>query len=221
MDNPNQLNSESRRELRKRKTKNRLMNAAIGVVVVLIGFFLFALLFQDDEPVADDEFEDGEEDDVDIGFEDEESSGPEEAPDDGQDVPEEESDESEENGESDENGESEEGTETDDDGEDNGDDNGESAPSPPEDGEYEPIGTEQEEFTDSFERDSQNWDEMVMAMEYATDTSEEDWSHIEFLGNDGPGGAEGTFVHGDGTEYVVTMEWEDDEGWMPTNVEEN
>ena len=62
---------------------------------------------------------------------------------------------------------------------------------------------------------------MVMAMEYATGTSEEDWSHIEWIGNDGPGGAEGTFVHEDGTSYAVTMEWVDDEGWMPTNVEEN
>ncbi|AXF54555.1 DUF1510 family protein [Salicibibacter kimchii] len=100
-------------------------------------------------------------------------------------------------------------------------DNGESTPSTPEDGDYEPIGTEQEDFTDSFDSDSQNWDEMVMAMEYATGTTEEDWSDILWLGNDGPGGAEGTILHEDGTEYTVTMEWVDDEGWMPTNVEEN
>ncbi|QDI92854.1 DUF1510 family protein [Salicibibacter halophilus] len=221
MDNPNQFGSESRKELRKRKTMNRLLNTAIGIVVVLIGFFLFALLFQDDEPVADDEFE---EEDADVGFEEEEepdeeateedeeeSSGPEEAPDDGQDVAE------EENGDSESSEESEEGTETDE----NGEDNGESAPSAPEDGEYEPIGTEQEDFSHNFDSDSQNWNEMVMAMEYATGTSEEDWSHIAWIGNDGPDGAEGTFEHEDGTEYTVTMEWVDDEGWMPTNVEEN
>ncbi|SDI86130.1 YrrS family protein [Natribacillus halophilus] len=215
MDDPNQFRGESRRELRKRKTMNRLMNTAIGVVVVLIGFFLFALVFQDDdEPVADDEFEEDEpdvEEDVeeDVDEEeapDEEATEPEESPDNGLD------DEDGEDGEDEDGGND---TETDEEG-DNGDEL-----SPPEDGDFEPIGTEQEDFEPNFDSDSQNWSEMIAAIEYATGISEDEWSTLHWLGSgDGPDEAEGTIEH-DGTEYVVTMEWVDDEGWMPTNVEEN
>ncbi|MBB6448575.1 type IV secretory pathway VirB10-like protein [Geomicrobium halophilum] len=249
MDGPNpNFQMESRKDLRKRKTMNRVLNISIGVVVVLIAFFLYALLFGDDgEPVADedaveeDNVEDDESEQDEDGFEvdsDQEAPAPEETPDIGGNEEDEENEgvnddqngtESEEgdegindgqNGTEPEEGDEEEEGQEEEQEEEQEESTGLSPPqSPPEDGDFEPIGTEQENFVDNFDSDSQNWTEMVMAMEYATGVPEEDWSHIEWLGGDGPGGAEGTFQHEDGSEYTVTMEWVDGEGWMPTNVE--
>ncbi|GAJ99053.1 hypothetical protein [Geomicrobium sp. JCM 19055] len=54
MDEQNEFRS-SRNDLRKKRTMNRIMNVSIGVVVVLIGFFMYHLLFSSSDEVADEE----------------------------------------------------------------------------------------------------------------------------------------------------------------------
>ncbi|TVP85409.1 MAG: DUF1510 family protein [Alkalicoccus sp.] len=94
----------------------------------------------------------------------------------------------------------------------------------PEDGEWEPIGTSQENFSLSFDRGGQNWNEMIEAISYATGLpSNEDELNVHRLENGGDQySAVGTVSASDGDRdrpYRVHLEWVEDEGWKPVSVE--
>ncbi|BAB04996.1 YrrS family protein [Halalkalibacterium halodurans] len=90
-----------------------------------------------------------------------------------------------------------------------------------EDGEWEPIGTQQTgEFSHDFTRGSTNWNEMVRAIEYATGLSGDEYI-LERLENGGTATTARGIVSlkGDrGTQYQVTIEFIEGEGWMPIEL---
>jgi cytoskeletal protein RodZ len=87
--------------------------------------------------------------------------------------------------------------------------------------EWQPVGTEQEEpHVTKFDKESQDWQEMIVALETATGLSKDDMI-VWWLGNDGtPEGAIST-VSSQGQEeyYRVYLKWVENEGWMPTKLE--
>lgn len=89
------------------------------------------------------------------------------------------------------------------------------------DGEWKPIGTRQTgAFSHNFDRSSLNWEEMTLALRYATNLGED--MIIWRLENGGsPTRARGVVSSRDeqDTPYEVYIEWIDGEGWMP--VEKN
>ncbi|SHN10156.1 YrrS family protein [Gracilibacillus kekensis] len=89
-------------------------------------------------------------------------------------------------------------------------------------GNWEPIGTEQQgPHTTIFEKESQDWKERMQAIEVATGIPVEEqisWYH----GNGGDQTVEAT-VSPDSNQdeaYKVTLVWIENEGWQPTLVEE-
>ncbi|KHF41963.1 YrrS family protein [Halalkalibacter okhensis] len=190
-------------EQRKKKRVNRILNAAIAIVTILIIVFAVQIFFnstKSEEASSDndllDEIEESEtgsipdpvetnggarEEDSDSELEDREESGLEE---------EDEWDEDEQ----------------------------ELEPIP--EGDWEPVGTSQTgEFTPDFSKNSTNWNEMVMAIQQATGFSD---MEIWWLGNGGsPTRARGEVSDKSniGERYEVYIEWIDGHGWMP--VEKN
>ncbi|MCF6408601.1 YrrS family protein [Pseudalkalibacillus salsuginis] len=89
------------------------------------------------------------------------------------------------------------------------------------DGDWEPVGTEQEgAHQSSFEKGTTDWKEKEKALQYATGLSPDE---IEYwwIGNGGsPTTAKGivsTAAEKD-NPYVVMLEWVEGEGWKPTSV---
>ncbi|MFC5713488.1 YrrS family protein [Thalassorhabdus alkalitolerans] len=246
MNNNNRgFGEDTRFELRKRRKMNRILNTAIGIVAALVLFFGGTLFFGGNEQVAEQDSPDpaddvATEEEADENLNEdtmeenevEEHAVPEEA--DTVAYEEEENDEAiEENEEARE----EEEEEADSDGDDAADEREEEearedsdeegsendGPQIPEnEGDWEPIGTEQSgSFTHNFSSGSQNWNEMEMAMEYATGISRDDMT-IWRLEN---GGNATTAVGTVGLyeerhqPYRVTIEFIEGEGWKPVNVE--
>ncbi|WP_147802988.1 YrrS family protein [Alkalicoccus halolimnae] len=94
----------------------------------------------------------------------------------------------------------------------------------PEEGEWEPIGTSQDNFQLDFERGSTNWNEMIEAISYATGLpSDEDELIVHRLENGGDQySVVGTVRDRDEDRdrpYQVRLEWVEDEGWKPVSVE--
>ncbi|EZH67947.1 hypothetical protein DH09_08510 [Bacillaceae bacterium JMAK1] len=201
MDEQNEYRS-SRNDLRKKRTMNRIMNVSIGVVVVLIGFFMYHLLFSSSDEVADEEEPAPEQ----VETDDEEND----------DAIEEESDSEEELSEE-ELTEPIEEDEVSEDVEENDSDN--NAPlGPPEDGNFEPVGTEQESLDFTFTEGTQNRSEMMRAIEYATGIPESDWDYLDRIENNGGVGQALGRIFYEGVQYEVEMEWVEGEGWMPLDV---
>ncbi|TMW73939.1 YrrS family protein [Alteribacter natronophilus] len=230
--------SPNRAEMRKKQRINRFLNIAIVLVVVSIfavgGMTLFG--GGGTTPTAGDEEQ--EENNTAEEQANEEAPEEDETEDDfGSDFDtgtnEEDADESEDsNGTEDEGASSEEtaaddsseetnGTEEDDTSDENG-----SGSSAPEDGEWEPIGTEQNfsegEFHADYTRDSTNWNEMREAFAYAIDVNESDmimW-RVENGGDaQSAVGTVGLDEHSD-NPFRVRIEWVDNEGWQPVSVEQ-
>lgn len=90
------------------------------------------------------------------------------------------------------------------------------------DGPWEPIGTKQTgEHVTQYTRDSLDWQEMEMALAYGAGI---DHSHMTviWLGNGGDAQrAKGRVKSDDepNTIYHVTIEWVNEEGWKPIEVE--
>ncbi|MDR0138264.1 YrrS family protein [Metabacillus idriensis] len=86
---------------------------------------------------------------------------------------------------------------------------------------WKPVGTSQSEpHAAQYDKDSQDWAEMIQAMSYATGLSESDMT-IWFIGNNGsPNDAKGTISSKDKTQnYKVEITWVENEGWKPVKVE--
>ena len=84
---------------------------------------------------------------------------------------------------------------------------------------WEPVGTSQtgQHFN---EYSGVDWDEMVQALSYGTGIDPSNMT-IVFLGNNGPDKSVGTVKQKDTQQvYRVYIEWVDEKGWKPTQVEE-
>ena len=87
-------------------------------------------------------------------------------------------------------------------------------------GPWEPIGTSQTEpHQKSYDDGSQDWNEMVQALSYATNIPQDQMT-IFWLGNGGgPDLSKGTVQSKvDGTKYDVMLQWVPEKGWQPTSV---
>ncbi|MBM7633890.1 YrrS family protein [Geomicrobium sediminis] len=202
MDEQNEYRS-SRNDLRKKRTMNRIMNVSIGVVVVLIGFFMYHLLFSSSDEVADEEEPAPEQ--IETDDEVDENDDAIEESDSEEELSEEELTEPIEEDEVSEDGE--------------GNDGDNDAPlGPPEDGNFEPVGTEQESLDFTFTEGTQNRYEMMRAIEYATGIPESDWDYLDRIENNGGVGQALGRIFYEGVQYEIEMEWVEGEGWMPLNV---
>lgn len=87
-------------------------------------------------------------------------------------------------------------------------------------GNWKPVGTIQEEpHTTVFDKESDDWKEMMEAIAYALQIDEDDFvSH--WVGNGGEQRVN-AHVQSELTEehYTVYLEWQENEGWQPTKVE--
>ncbi|MFY0757474.1 YrrS family protein [Metabacillus dongyingensis] len=86
---------------------------------------------------------------------------------------------------------------------------------------WKPVGTSQSgPHSAQYDKNSQDWAEMIKAMSYATGISESDMT-IWFIGNNGsPNDAKGTISSKDKTQnYKVEITWVENEGWKPVKVE--
>jgi len=85
---------------------------------------------------------------------------------------------------------------------------------------WQPIGTTQSEpHVTQFKKDSVDWKEMLDAVSYATGVSQSDMI-VWFIGNNGPNKAVATISTRDQTQhYKVYIEWVENQGWKPTKVQ--
>ncbi|MBM7649031.1 cytoskeletal protein RodZ [Bacillus ectoiniformans] len=82
------------------------------------------------------------------------------------------------------------------------------------------VGTAQTEgHTSSFDSDSQDWQEKLDALSYATGIPVEEMT-VWYVSGDGPDGAIGTVSpkSNKAEAYRVYITWVDGEGWKPTKV---
>lgn len=87
-------------------------------------------------------------------------------------------------------------------------------------GPWEPIGTSQTEpHQKSYDDQSQDWQEMIQALAYATNIPQDQMT-IFWLGNGGgPDLSKGTVQSKvDGAKYDVVLQWIPEKGWQPTSV---
>ena len=84
---------------------------------------------------------------------------------------------------------------------------------------WEPVGTSQT-GQHSNQYSGVDWDEMVQAISYGTGIDSSNMT-IVFLGNNGPNKSVGTVKQKDTQQiYRVYIEWVNEKGWKPTQVEE-
>ncbi|MFB4164830.1 DUF1510 family protein [Alteribacillus sp. JSM 102045] len=215
---------DTRYEMRKRKRMNRILNASIVAVGALIIFFAVQLFFSgDDQAVEEEETEDVAQE-TDTEPVEEESS-----PDDTPETDTNDSEESDDNRDTQDNEETEETQQDREEEESAEEENEQDGPQIPEgdgeNGEWEPIGTEQSgSFSHNFSENSQNWEEMQMALRYATGLDEADEDDIIYWRIEN-GGDSHTVVgvvsdkDNKNNPYQVTMEFVENEGWKPLEVE--
>lgn len=235
---------EKRYGMRRKKRMNRLLNAGIAIVAVLILFFSITLLFTGNEEASDEEqnqeqTEEQTTEPAETEQQEEETTAPEEEPDtseseeatDPQEEAEPEPAQEEETNTTEET-ESSTSTEEQQSTDESAAEEEESAveeeeteqpaSDPAEQEEWEPVGTEQSgSFTPSFDRDGQNWAEMVNALSAATGLSEEEMTIYRLENGGSPTTAVGTVSNSENrsTPYRVEMEFIEGQGWQPTNVE--
>ncbi|SDI77196.1 YrrS family protein [Alteribacillus bidgolensis] len=213
-DNNRGFGEDTRYEMRKRKRMNRILNASIVAVGGLIIFFAVQLFFSGNDQAV-------EENETDNIAEEAETEPVEETEEESENVPEEapetDTEESKENSDTDEIEENSEEPEEEPDGPQIPEGDGES-------GEWEPIGTEQSgSFSHDFNKGSQNWKEMKMALRYATNLDETDEDDIRYWRIEN-GGDSHTVVgiisdkNNENNPYHVTMEFIENEGWKPIEV---
>lgn len=88
-------------------------------------------------------------------------------------------------------------------------------------GDWKPVETEQQgEHVTTYTKGSQDWNEMIRAIETATGVHETNMT-VWWLGNGGsPNTSTATISSKDGQEtYRVNLQWVDGQGWKPVQVE--
>ncbi|MET3727687.1 cytoskeletal protein RodZ [Fictibacillus halophilus] len=198
---------ESRLEKRK---QNRFLNIAIGLVVLLIVVVAFNLFSGDDDQTASTNKSSSEQT---TENDDSNNSSIEMETDDSKSKSDDEDSKSEdksaeEKEKTDEEVTEEEKTES------------ETPEGGGPEGPWQPIGTSQTEpHTKTYDDGSQDWNEMVQALSYATSIPQDQMT-IFWLGNGGgPDLSKGTVQSkADGKKYDVMLQWIPEKGWQPTSV---
>lgn len=198
---------ESRLEKRK---QNRFLNIAIGLVVLLIVVVAFNLFSGDDDQTASTNKSNSEQT---TENDDSNNSSIEMETDDSKSKSDDENSNSEdksaeEKEKTDEEVTEEEKTES------------ETPEGGGPEGPWQPIGTSQTEpHTKTYDDGSQDWNEMVQALSYATSIPQDQMT-IFWLGNGGgPDLSKGTVQSkADGKKYDVMLQWIPEKGWQPTSV---
>ncbi|MBH0158564.1 YrrS family protein [Fictibacillus sp. 5RED26] len=200
---------ESRLEKRK---QNRFLNIAIGLVVLLIVVVAFNLFSGDDNETAstnksnsEETTENNESNNRSIEMETDDSK-------------------SKANDEDSESQDKEESAEDKDKADEEATEEEKTESETPEgggpEGPWQPIGTSQTEpHTKTYDDGSQDWNEMVQALSYATSIPQDKMT-IFWLGNGGgPDLSKGTVQSkADGKKYDVMLQWIPEKGWQPTSV---
>ncbi|HET7628371.1 MAG TPA: YrrS family protein [Bacillales bacterium] len=204
-----------------KRKQNRLLNAMIAIVVILIAIVGYSIFFGGGQPDQQQSAASGEatkSSNTDNGGQDENTAAV--------------NDDDNEQDDNERNGDSGITDETGDDSQNAGNENtedelsgsaeeGEAGEAGPE-GPWEPVGTEQKgEHQTSYERGSQDWNEQLQAVYYATGLSE-DGSTLWWIEPDGGPGKTVAYIASENEPhkfYVVHIEWVDEKGWKPTNVE--
>ncbi|MBH0159991.1 YrrS family protein [Fictibacillus sp. 23RED33] len=200
---------ESRLEKRK---QNRFLNIAIGLVVLLIVVVAFNLFSGDDNETAstnksnsEETTENNESNNRSIEMETDDSK-------------------SKANDEDSESQDKEESAEDKDKADEEATEEEKTESETPEgggpEGPWQPIGTSQTEpHTKTYDDGSQDWNEMVQALSYATSIPQDQMT-IFWLGNGGgPDLSKGTVQSkADGKKYDVMLQWIPEKGWQPTSV---
>lgn len=224
---------------KKRKLKNTVLNVSIGVVAILIIFVAGSLFIGNgnDGPATSNNFDgnnneeteennsDANEDngDISIGDADGTDNGSSENNSNGEDENEDNSSDLEVNDNNNndaDNNDNDDNNNNNNDNEGNENDNNNNSAT---DGDWEPVGTVQEEpFTAVYSKDHVNWEEMTRALAYATGL-DEDEMQVWYIRNGGDHetaiGTVGVSEERD-TPYKVTISWVENEGWMPVSVEQ-
>ncbi|MBU9713350.1 YrrS family protein [Evansella tamaricis] len=204
-----------RSDMQKEKRKNIWLNVGIGIVVVAIVFVSASLIFGggSSEPASGDDLDRDEQNQADMATEEEQEESAEDTD------QEEQVDNEPSDSESENNDENPAQNSTD-------EDNSSDSTSLEFDGEWQPVGTMQEEpfqlSSEKFSKEHINWEEMTIAFMYATGIDEEDI--IVWRVNNGGDmqsveGWVGAWEHRD-NPYKVRLEWVTNEGWVPVSVEE-
>ncbi|MGD6961850.1 DUF1510 family protein [Fictibacillus phosphorivorans] len=201
---------ESRLEKRK---QNRFLNIAIGLVVLLIVVVAFNLFSGDDNETAstnksnsEETTENNESNNRSIEMETDDSKS--KANDEDSESQDKEESSAEDKDKADEEATEEEKTES------------ETPEGGGPEGPWQPIGTSQTEpHTKTYDDGSQDWNEMVQALSYATSIPQDQMT-IFWLGNGGgPDLSKGTVQSkADGKKYDVMLQWIPEKGWQPTSV---
>lgn len=207
-----------RSDIRKKKRLNLILNGSIGVVALLI-IFISATMFlggdSDEAAVSNDSNQDNQSD-INISTEDGEEDNNSNI--DGEVAINDNNDNNSENETNEENDTNDNSNDLD--GINVDSNNNEEAEE--EEGEWRPVGTDQEELSLVFDSGHVNRDEMEKALQYATGISESDMT-VWRIENGGGGDTAVGFVstyddrH---TPYKVTISWVENEGWKPVSVEE-
>ncbi|SFL65121.1 YrrS family protein [Salibacterium qingdaonense] len=241
MNNDQGFNEQNRYEMRRRKRMNRVLNVSILAVGALILFFAVQLFLPGSQETAENDVSEPQQNEETEPSENEtteEQSAPEQeqtAPEENQNTNNQQEDQNQDNQQNEnqpqENSDSNDSRSTDDSSSNDTDsensDNAENTVSIPEGGgpdqeEWEPIGTEQSgSFRHDFDTSSQNWAEMEAALRYAAGLSSgeaETWRIENGGGSNRAVGYISTYENRQ-TPYKVTIEFVEDEGWKPVNVE--
>ncbi|SFP16966.1 YrrS family protein [Salibacterium halotolerans] len=235
MNNDQGFNEQNRYEMRKRKRMNRILNISILAVGALILFFAVQLFLPGSQETA--------ENDVTEPQQNEETAPPESETTEEQTAPEQnqetdtnqqetppsdnrqDENQTQENADSNDDSSTEDSSNNDTEREEN-DDGGNTVSIPegggPDQEEWEPIGTEQSgSFSHDFDMNSQNWAEMEAALRYAAGLSSgeaEVWRIENGGGSNRAVGYISTYENRQ-NPYRVTIEFVENEGWKPVNVE--
>ncbi|WP_026689130.1 YrrS family protein [Alteribacter aurantiacus] len=235
----------NRAEMKKKQRINRLLNVAIGVVVISIFVVAGMTIFgggsapaTTEEEQEQTENEDNGNANENINIESEEDADSDEANQDGEAREEDEESDSEfdsadssDLSETDSNEESEEATEEEDatseDEEGTEEEDGSEESGAADEGDWRPVGTSQSEpfalSGDSFDRSSTNWSEMMQAVQQATGLNESrDDVTLWHIGNGGNAQSAVATISErpeNNTPFQVRIEWVENEGWKPVSVD--
>ncbi|MBU9720654.1 MULTISPECIES: YrrS family protein [Bacillaceae] len=207
-----------RTEIRKEKRKNIWLNGAIAVTIIGIVFVASMLIFSggDSEPAAVEDVDPDDQNQAEMAENEDDNALDENE---GDSTP---SDDVDTNDSFEEEAEPADDSLSEVNEGENDSENGEELVF---DGEWRPIGTEQEEpfelNSENLSRDHVNWQEMTLASMYATGISEDDITVWRF-GNGGDMKSVEAWVsdyENRDTPYKVRLEWVTNEGWVPVSVE--
>ncbi|MCP3742596.1 DUF1510 family protein [Rossellomorea sp. BNER] len=86
---------------------------------------------------------------------------------------------------------------------------------------WKPVGTKQSgEHTSLYEEGTQDWNEKVKALSYATGIPEDNMTVWYIAGNGSPDKSIGTVTTKGGSQaYRVYLQWIDGQGWKPTKLQ--